>query len=154
MIFIILIVIGVLGMIGTLSVSSGSLRYKEHPVAKGSEWFSVNPEVLESRLGAKIREETRGLIKIILIWLIKQYRDLSQKITVKQTVKKKIRAFLYDHDPDGKLNPSEFWNQVRHPQKTKRSKKHPVAVIIEETIIQEPETPENFMEGQNVEEGL
>jgi len=151
MVFIILIVLGIIGLIGTLWFSAGSLRYVENPVAQGSEWYSVSPDVLESKLGLKIREELRKVLKVVLIWLIKIYRDMSQKITLKETVKKQVRAFLYEHKPDGERNPSEFWDRVRHPTKPKTARKPRVkkekiqseTVQLVETIEQALDVEEN-----------
>lgn len=121
MIFIICIVIGIIGLVGTLWVSSGSLRYLENQVAKGSEWYRIHPEHLGSHLGAKFEEYVRHLLKLLLIWLIQIYRRISKEVTIKQVVKKKVREFLSDHTPGTTRHPSEFWNRVRHTE-TKKAK--------------------------------
>lgn len=142
MIFIICIAIGIVGILGTLWLSSGSLRYLENQVPKGSEWYSIHPENLESRLGFKIQEQLRNLMKLLLIWLIAVYRRISKEVTIKQTVKKKVREFLYDHSPNGVRHPSEFWNRVKHApsaelvEKPKRTRK-PKAVQAPEPVSSE-----------------
>lgn len=120
MIFVILIVLGIVGMVLTIWISSASLRYIENPaVAHGDEWFITSPEKIESAITLQIQKGFRNLVKVILIWLLAVYRDMSQKVTVKQTLKKKIRAFLYDHTPHGVRHPSEFWHLVRHHETKK-----------------------------------
>ena len=119
MIFIVLVIVGIIGMIGTIWLSSASLRYAENPIEPGSEWFSLSPETIEQTISAKFRQEFRAFLKIVLIWLIAIYRKLSEKITIKQTVKKHVRGFLYDHSADGVRHPSEFWNKVRKSDKPK-----------------------------------
>jgi hypothetical protein len=118
---IILIILGGLGIAGTIWLSKG-YRSKQFAVPKGSEWFSISPEVLESELSMRIQEKFRRFLKIILIWMIALYRRLSKEITVKQVLKKKVREFLYDHTPEGVRHPSDFWHRVRHTEKkTKKS---------------------------------
>ncbi len=113
MIFIICLALGIIGTVGILWFSSGSLHYLENPVPKGQEWFRLHPEHIEARFAGHIRERIRELLKDILVVLIGWYRAISKKITIKQVVKKKVRAFLYDHKPDGERHPSAFWNQVK-----------------------------------------
>ncbi len=116
-----LIVLGGLGIIGTIWISSGNYKSRD-PIPRGSEWFSVSPEILESGLSIRIQEKFRAFLKILLIWMIALYRRVSKEVTVKQVLKKKIRAFLYDHTPEGVRHPSEFWHRVRHTEKkTKES---------------------------------
>jgi hypothetical protein len=138
MIFIVLVIVGVLGMIGTIWLSSASLRYAENPIEPGSEWFSLSPETIEQTVSAKIRQEFRKLLKVVLIWMIALYRRVSEKITIKQTVKKHVRGFLYDHTPDGIRHPSEFWHKVRKSDKPKsttrrKNKKSQVTAPIAES---------------------
>jgi hypothetical protein len=151
MIFIICIVVGIIGIFGILWISSGSLRYLENQPPKGSEWYVIHPENLESHLGRKLQEYARSLLKFALIWLIQAYRKISKEITIKQVVKKKVRAFLYDHTPDGVRHPSEFWSRVRHTdapkvEKPKRTRKP--KVVIEEVVITEEITPEIISDDQ------
>ncbi len=113
---IILIVLGLIGVIGTVWVS-GSFKARETTISKGSEWFSISPEVLESELTMRIREHFRNLLKALLIWMIGWYRKISKEITVKQVLKKQVRTFLYDHTPEGIRHPSDFWHRVRHDEK-------------------------------------
>ncbi len=131
MIFIICIVVGIIGVFGILWISSGSLNYLENQVPKGSEWYSIHPEHLESRFGWKVQEYTRNILKIFLIWLIAIYRRISKEVTIKQVVKKKVREFLYDHTPNGVRHPSEFWHRVRHTAPTKN----------EPQMVSQPEKP-------------
>jgi hypothetical protein len=55
-----------------------------------------------------------------LIWLIAIYREISKEITIKQTLKKRVRTFLYEHTPEGVRHPSDFWHRVRHDKKNKQ----------------------------------
>ncbi len=114
-----LIILGSLGVLGTIWLSSG-FKSKTTTISRGSEWFSISPEVLESKLSVRFQEKLRAFLKIVLIWMIALYRRLSKEITVKQVLKKKVRAFLYDHTPEGVRHPSEFWHKVRHADKKPR----------------------------------
>ena len=116
---IIFIVIGGIGIAGTLWLSSSRIRSRGITISKGSEWFTISPDVLEAELSMSLREKFRMMLKIVLIWMIALYRKLAREITVKQILKKKVRAFLYDHTPEGIRHPSEFWHRVHH--KTSRS---------------------------------
>lgn len=120
MIFTILIILGIIGITGTLWMSSASLRYAENPIPRGDEWWNITPEGIESSLGNRLRESSKNLIKKVLIWLIGIYRNISKKVTVKQTIKKKVREFLYEHTPDGERHPSDFWSRVKTPRKRSR----------------------------------
>lgn len=113
---IILIILGGLGIIGTIWLSKG-YQSKESIIPKGSEWFSISPEVLESELSMRIQEKFRKFLKVVLIWMIALYRRVSKEVTVKQVLKKKVREFLYDHTPEGVRHPSDFWHKVRHTTK-------------------------------------
>ncbi len=116
-----LVILGGLGIIGTIWISSENYKSRD-PIPKGSEWFSVSPEILESELSMRIQEKFRGFLKIVLIWMIALYRRVSKEVTVKQVLKKKVRAFLYDHTPEGVRHPSDFWHRVRHTDKKKIEK--------------------------------
>jgi hypothetical protein len=118
---IILMVLGALGVIGITWIS-GSFKSRETTIPRGSEWFSISPDVLESELSMHIRERFRNLLKVILVRMIALYRRVSKEITVKQLLKKQVRAFLYDHTPEGVRHPSEFWHRVRHHEKRKIEK--------------------------------
>ena len=147
MIFIVLIALGIVGTIGTIWLSSASLRYLENPIPSGNEWFSVSPEKMESMIGMKIRQESRKVLKIVLIWLIGIYRKISQKITLKQTVKKHVRGILYDHAPEGVRHPSEFWNQVKSTTKRVHKKRTPKTKgLTTEHIIEDVEIPSDIVE--------
>lgn len=113
---IVLMVLGSLGVIGTIWIS-GSFKSRETVIPRGSEWFSISPEIFESEVSMKIQDKFRGLLKVILIWMIALYRRVSKEVTVKKVLKKKVREFLYDHTPEGVRHPSEFWNRVRHSDK-------------------------------------
>lgn len=130
MISIILIVIGILGIGVTLWMSHPKLYHDAVP--EGDPWYVLHPENFESGLIQSARNWLRSLIKILLIAMIGIYRKLSEKITVKQVLKKKIRGFLYEHANQGVRNPSEFWNKVRKVPKT-RSRKSAGTVISETT---------------------
>ncbi len=148
MIFIILIVLGLAGILGTLWFSYGSLRYIEYPVPKGSEWFALSPETFESGFALRARKAIRGLIKLLLIWLIHLYRSVSKEIRVKQVVKQKVREFLYDHTPEGVRHPSEFWSHVKHrPISRKKTSAAP-----KESSLDLLETHETFEKGIEREE--
>lgn len=113
MIFIILLVLGLIGMIAAIWLSSASLRYVEHPVTPGTEWFAVSPERIEAAIAAAVQTRFREVLKVILKWAIRQYRETSKKITIKQEIKKRVRSFLYEHKHDGSRNPSAVWNQLK-----------------------------------------
>jgi hypothetical protein len=134
---IVLIVLGGIGIVGTIWISSASFKSKETTIPRGSEWFSVSPDVLESELSLKAREGFRGALKVLLIWMISLYRRVSKEVTVKQVLKKKVRAFLYDHTPEGVRHPSEFWSRVRHHEKKPRRTK---------TVHTELETPTEIVD--------
>lgn len=112
--FIVLIVIGLAGTAGTVWFARGGLRFAEYPVpARGQEWFALSPELVESAFTMRARQAARNLLKRLLIWLIRIYREISRRITVKQAVKRKVREFLYDHTPEGVRHPSEFWSRAK-----------------------------------------
>ena len=113
---IVLVIIGAIGVIGTIWVSA-SFKARETTIPKGSEWFSISPEIVESEISMRLREKFRNLLKQILIWMIAWYRKVSKEITIKQALKKQVRTFLYDHTPEGVRHPSEFWHRVRHTDK-------------------------------------
>ncbi len=128
MIFIILIVLGLLGMGITLYVSNGAVLAKEYGTEGQEPWYVLHPENFESGLSSQVRTLTRKILKVMLLWMIEQYRKLSEKITVKQVVKARIRNFLYEHDKNAPRQPSEFWTKVRHPKKSSTAKrKHATA---------------------------
>lgn len=114
MIFIILAAVGMIGVVATVWLSSASLRYAERPVAPGTEWFSMSPEKIESAVAMAVQTRFREVLKVILKWAIRQYRETSKKITVKQEIKKRVRAFLYDHNRTGSRNPSAMWGQLKN----------------------------------------
>lgn len=116
-----LIILGALGVIGSIWLSSG-FKSRATTIPRGSEWFSISPEILESELSMRIQERFRKFLKTLLIWMIALYRRVSREITVKQVLKKKVRAFLYDHTPEGVRHPSEFWHKVRHTEKKRVEK--------------------------------
>ncbi len=127
MVFIILIVIGIIGIASTLWLSNARLRAAEFPVEPGHEWFSVPTDVFETSLVIAIKKRLRSMLKIILIWLLNLYRKISREIKIKQVVKQKVRAFLSDHDHNHPHTPSEFLKtvkegtikRVRRPRKSK-----------------------------------
>lgn len=126
MAFIILIIVGAAGMAGTLYLSSGISR---EPA--GSEpWYALHPENLESGLTRSVRTWIRGLLRTALIWMIRRYRQWSEKITVKQVLKQRVRQFLYEHEPGGSRHPSEFWNKVKsRGDKDRPSTREPEPVL-------------------------
>lgn len=111
MIFIILITVGLLGIIGTLWLSHPSFYHREQPSTE--PWYVLHPENFESGLVEEIRKLIRNLLKWVLIRMIALYKALSERITVKQVLKKRIRAFLYEHRTGDDRKPSDFWNKVR-----------------------------------------
>ena len=113
MIFIILIIVGILGMAGTVYLSSGIAE----ETAGNAPWYVLHPENFQSGLTKSVRIWMRNMLRKALIFLIRQYRKASEKIRVKETLKQKIRSFLYEHEPGGIRHPSEFWGKVRHPKK-------------------------------------
>jgi len=113
MVFIILIVIGIIGIASTLWLSNARLRAAEFPVEPGHEWFSVPTDVFETSLVIAIKKRLRSMLKIILIWLLNLYRKISREIKIKQVVKQKVRAFLSDHDHNHPHTPSEFIKTVK-----------------------------------------
>ncbi len=118
-----LIILGSLGIFGTIWISSASIKSRETTIPRGTEWFSISPEVVESELSMRIQEKFKNFLKIILIWMIALYRKVSREVTVKKVLKKKVREFLYDHTPEGVRHPSEFWHRVRHTEKKKSIEK-------------------------------
>lgn len=115
MIFVILVVAGAVGIIGTLWISSGSLRYAENQIARGNEWFIITPEKIESVVTNAARSKFREILKIILKWAIKKYRETTRDVQIRQEIKKRVRAFLYDHHVDGShKQPSAVWKQLQH----------------------------------------
>lgn len=111
MIFAILIGVGLIGISLTLWVSHPKL-YSAEPLTQ-EPWYILHPENFESGLIEEMRKVFRNLLKWILIHLIALYRQISEKVTVKQVLKKRIRAFLYEHRNGDERNPSEFWHKVR-----------------------------------------
>ena len=120
MIFIICIVLGVLGIFGTMWIASADVRSIEYTIPHGKEWFSLAPETDDSAVKNIIRTKIRAVLKVVLIWLIAVYRDLSKKITVKQAVKQKVREFLYEHDRTSVHIPSDFITKVKSVAPKKR----------------------------------
>lgn len=108
-------------MIGSVWLSNG-FKSRTTTIPRGSEWFSISPDILESELSARIQEKFRKVLKTLLIWMIALYRKISKEITVKQALKKQVRTFLYDHTPEGVRHPSEFWHKVRHAEKKRVEK--------------------------------
>lgn len=119
MIYIILIVLGLLGISTTLWISHPRWSHPTPP--SGDAWYILHPENFESGVIQYFRSLLRTSIKWLLIWMIHWYRKLSEKVTVKQVLKKKIRGFLYEHSHDSNRNPSEFWNKVRKTEKKPRA---------------------------------
>ena len=117
MIYSLLIIVGLLGILGTLWISHPRLHSAEQP--SGDPWYVLHPENFESGVIEQLRTLTRAVIKWILIWMISIYRKLSEQITVKEVLKKKIRGFLYEHTHDSIRHPSEFWNKVKKQPKGK-----------------------------------
>lgn len=111
MIFAILIGVGFIGIALTLWVSHPKMYY-ERPLSE-EPWYVLHPENFESGLIEELRRWFRELLKWVLIRMIALYRALSEKVTVKQMLKKRIRAFLYEHRNGEERNPSPFWNKVR-----------------------------------------
>ncbi len=111
MIFAILIAVGLVGVLFTLWINHPRVYTPLPPT--GEPWFVLHPENFESGIIEELRKLFRNMLKWILIRLIALYRDLSEKITVKQMLKKRIRAFLYEHRQHNERNPSEFWHKVR-----------------------------------------
>lgn len=114
MIYTILIIVGALGILGTLWTSHPKLYAEETP--SGDAWYVLHPENFESGITHRARALLRSAVKWLLIRLIQLYRRISEKVTVKETLKKKIREFLYEHSNDTVRKPSEFWNKVRKPK--------------------------------------
>lgn len=117
MIFIIFIVLGSIGIGSTLYLSSGKILAAEYGDHASNPWYAFHPENFESGLILYIRKWLRALLKTILFWLIIQYRTLTERITIKDQVKKRVRKFLYDHDQNSVHHPSDFWNRVRNSKK-------------------------------------
>lgn len=132
MVFAILVVIGIIGIKGTLWLSNARLRNAEFPNQSGQEWFTIPTDVFETSLGIAIKKQFRNVLKIILIWLLNQYRKISREITIKQVVKQKVRAFLSDHDHTHQHTPSEFLKTVKEST-IKRVRKPRTSKIIENT---------------------
>lgn len=118
MIYIILIVLGLVGISTTLWISHPKWSHTHTP--SGDAWYILHPENFESGVIQYARSLLRAWIKWLLIWMIHWYRRLSEKVTVKQVLKKKIRGFLYEHTHDSIRHPSEFWNKVRKSEKKPR----------------------------------
>lgn len=110
MIFIICIVIGILGIVGTLW-----LAQKPQSIALPTKksWVIIHPDVWESHISQYFVETFREAFKELLIWMLVQYRKIARRITVKQVVKKRIRNFLAEPKPEVPTEPSEFWNNVK-----------------------------------------
>lgn len=117
MIFVILIIIGFIGIVGTLWLSSAKARTTEGSIT-GPAWYSLSPGQIESAASAAVQSRFRELLRILLHWMIGQYRNVSKKITVKQEVKKRVRAFLYEHREGGARNPSAMWGQLQNRSKS------------------------------------
>lgn len=132
MLYIILIIIGTVGALTTLWLSHPKIALRETPA--GDPWYILHPENFESGVIQHIRKTARAILKLVLIWMIAAYRKLSEKITVKQVLKKKIRGFLYEHSHDSARQPSEFWNKVRHPVKTRKHHIKPTPSPSEEKV--------------------
>lgn len=115
MIYIILAVVGSIGIALTLWLDHPRLRAVD--TYEGDPWYVFHPENFESGVIQYARSIIRFWLKRMLIALIALYRIVSQKITIQQTVKKSIRAFLYEHTHDGIRKPSEFWEKVRKAKK-------------------------------------
>lgn len=111
MIFAILIGVGLIGIGLTLWVSHPEIHSAEPPTKE--PWFILHPENFESGPIEEFRKFFRKILKWILVRLITLYRRVSEKVTVKQVLKKRIRAFLYEHRSEDERNPSEFWHKVR-----------------------------------------
>jgi len=114
---IILIGVGIIGILGTIWLTQARVRSVEFPIHKDHEWFRISPEKIEAVIGTRIREHVRAFLKIILIWMLRIYRRVSGKITIKKVLKQKVREFLYEHTPTSIRHPSEFWHKVRHHEK-------------------------------------
>ena len=132
MLYIILIIIGTAGALTTLWLSHPKIALRETPT--GDPWYILHPENFESGVIQHIRSIARTALKWILIWLIAAYRKLSEKITVKQVLKKKIRGFLYEHSHDSIRHPSEFLNKIRHPSKPRKHRIKPTPSASEEKV--------------------
>lgn len=104
-------------MAGTLALSKAKVSAAEFGDASEHPWYALHPENFESGLTSQIRKALRNLLRLVLIWMIRQYRVLSEKVTIKSAVKRHVRKFLYDHEENGQRHPSEFWNRVRHPKR-------------------------------------
>ena len=126
MIYTILIVIGALGILGTLWISHPKLYAPETP--EGDAWYVLHPENFESGITYRARMILRSIVKWLLIKLIEAYRKISERVTVKETLKKKVREFLYEHSHDTVRRPSEFWSKVRKPKTAKDHRHAPKAV--------------------------
>lgn len=113
MIFIILVIVGSMGVLGTLYLSSG-IPSQDQAV---SPWYTLHPENFQTGLTQAVRIWIKNLLKVALIWMIRKYRTISEKVTVKQVLKQKVRKFLYEHEPGTVRHPSEFWNKVRKQKK-------------------------------------
>jgi hypothetical protein len=107
------------GISTTLWMSHSRFAHTKTP--QGDPWYVLHPENFESGVIQYMQALARTWLKWFLIWTIHFYRKLSEKVTVKQVLKKKIRGFLYEHTHDTIRHPSEFWNKVRTT--TARSKK-------------------------------
>lgn len=118
MIFAILIAVGLLGVALTLWVTHPKVYSDLSPT--GEPWYVLHPENFESGIIEEFRKLFKNILKWILIRLIGLYRNLSEKITVKQMLKKRIRAFLYEHRQHNERNPSEFWHKVRKDTPTEQ----------------------------------
>jgi hypothetical protein len=124
MFYTILIIIGALGIIGTLWINHPKLHDLE--LSEEDPWYVLHPENFESGITYRIRMMVRAFLKWLLIKMIYAYRKISEQITVKETLKKKVRNFLYEHAQEGVRRPSPFWNKVRHPSSHENQKKIPL----------------------------
>lgn len=110
-------IIGIVGITGTLWISSGIIRSQEFPITPGSEWFRFNPEHFQLGFRSYFQNHFRSILKRVLILLIALYRKIAQKITLKQVIKKRVREFLYEHNQHHEGSPSDFWSKVRTSKK-------------------------------------
>jgi hypothetical protein len=122
-----------IGIASTLWLSNARLKNAEFPVEPGHEWFAIPTDVFETSLAIAIKKQFRNVLKIILIWLLDQYRKISREITIKQVVKQKVRAFLSDHDHTHPHTPSEFLKAVKEST-IKRVRKTRTPKIIQGSV--------------------
>ncbi|MDB4983913.1 MAG: hypothetical protein JWM20_92 [Patescibacteria group bacterium] len=147
MVFAILIVIGIIGIVGTLWLSGARVRATEFPVEPGHEWFAVPEDVFETSLAIAVKKRFRSMLKVILLWSLEHYRRVSREITIKQVVKAKVRKFLTDHDHLHPHAPSEFLKTVKRETAKRITRKPRAPKIVqapqEEAVIEESENIQN-----------